>query len=49
VLLTATASDPLARPGLASAPAVLLSALIGVPERGGAWVMDVRLIPHWLM
>ncbi|MET8182592.1 FtsK/SpoIIIE domain-containing protein [Streptomyces sp. NPDC005336] len=49
VLLTATASDPLARPGLASAPAVLLSALIGVLENGGAWVMDLRLVPHWLI
>ncbi|MEU0818499.1 FtsK/SpoIIIE domain-containing protein [Streptomyces mirabilis] len=49
VLLTATASDPLARPGLASAPAALLSALIGVLESGGAWVMDLRLVPHWLI
>lgn len=49
VLLTATASDPLARPGLASAPAALLSALIGVLENGGAWVMDLRLVPHWLI
>ncbi|MCX4974522.1 FtsK/SpoIIIE domain-containing protein [Streptomyces sp. NBC_00620] len=49
VLLTATANDPLARPGLASAPAALLSALIGVLESGGAWVMDLRLVPHWLI
>ncbi|MFF7259772.1 FtsK/SpoIIIE domain-containing protein [Streptomyces sp. NPDC008159] len=49
VLLTATASDPLARPGLATAPAVLLSALIGALESGGAWVMDLRLVPHWLI
>ncbi|QEU94644.1 cell division protein FtsK [Streptomyces kanamyceticus] len=49
VLLTATASDPLARPGLASAPAALLSALIGALESGGAWVMDLRLVPHWLI
>ncbi|MET8689346.1 FtsK/SpoIIIE domain-containing protein [Streptomyces sp. NPDC004732] len=49
VLLTATASDPLARPGLVSAPAALLSALIGALESGGAWVMDLRLVPHWLI
>ncbi|MEV2253042.1 FtsK/SpoIIIE domain-containing protein [Streptomyces sp. NPDC050147] len=49
VLLTATASDPLARPGLASAPAALLSALIGALESGGAWVMDLRMVPHWLI
>ncbi|MEV6755412.1 FtsK/SpoIIIE domain-containing protein [Streptomyces sp. NPDC051214] len=49
VLLTATASDPLARPGLASAPAALLSALIGALESGGAWVMNLRIVPHWLI
>ncbi|WTP59894.1 FtsK/SpoIIIE domain-containing protein [Streptomyces phaeochromogenes] len=49
VLLTATASDPLLRPGLATAPAALLSALIGALESGGAWVMDLRLVPHWLI
>ncbi|MFI1177452.1 FtsK/SpoIIIE domain-containing protein [Streptomyces melanogenes] len=49
VLLTATASDPLQRPGLATAPAQLLSALIGALESGGAWVMDLRLVPHWLI
>ncbi|MFJ2256860.1 FtsK/SpoIIIE domain-containing protein [Streptomyces sp. NPDC087844] len=49
VLLTATATDPLLRPGLATAPAALLSVLVGVLESGGAWVMDLRLIPHWLI
>ncbi|UXY32585.1 FtsK/SpoIIIE domain-containing protein [Streptomyces sp. HUAS TT20] len=49
VLLTATATDPLERPGLATAPAELLSALIGVLESGGAWVMHLRLVPHWLI
>jgi S-DNA-T family DNA segregation ATPase FtsK/SpoIIIE len=49
VLLTATATDPLERPGLATAPAELLSALIGVLESGGAWVMNLRLVPHWLI
>ncbi|MEU8974702.1 FtsK/SpoIIIE domain-containing protein [Streptomyces monashensis] len=49
VLLTATATDPLQRPGLASAPAELLSALIGVLESGGAWVMNLRMVPHWLI
>lgn len=49
MLLTATATDPLQRPGLATAPAELLSALIGVLESGGAWVMNLRLVPHWLI
>ncbi|CAM5311133.1 Conjugal transfer protein TraS OS=Streptomyces fumanus OX=67302 GN=GCM10018772_13120 PE=4 SV=1 [Streptomyces fumanus] len=49
VLLTAMAEDPLQRPGLASAPAELLSALIGALESGGAWVMNLRLVPHWLI
>ncbi|MFI8233473.1 FtsK/SpoIIIE domain-containing protein [Streptomyces sp. NPDC085900] len=49
VLLTATATDPLQRPGLAMAPAELLCALIGVLESGGAWVMNLRLVPHWLI
>ncbi|MGW2933128.1 FtsK/SpoIIIE domain-containing protein [Streptomyces sp. NPDC001156] len=49
VLLTAMASDPLQRPGLATAPAEPLSALIGALETGGAWVMNLRLVPHWLI
>ncbi|MFG2800294.1 FtsK/SpoIIIE domain-containing protein [Streptomyces pseudovenezuelae] len=49
VLLTAMASDPLERPGLVTAPTELLSALIGALESGGAWVMDLRLVPHWLI
>ena len=49
VLLTAMASDPLQRPGLATASAELLSALIGALESGGAWVMNLRLVPHWLI
>jgi len=49
VLLTAMASDPLQRPGLATAPAELLSALIGALESGGAWVMNLRMVPHWLI
>ncbi|WP_328372250.1 FtsK/SpoIIIE domain-containing protein [Streptomyces sp. NBC_00445] len=49
VLLTATGSDPLERPGLATAPTELLSALIGALETGGAWVMNLRLVPHWLI
>ncbi|MET9080956.1 FtsK/SpoIIIE domain-containing protein [Streptomyces sp. NPDC004237] len=49
VLLTATATDPLERPGLVTAPTELLSALIGVLESGGAWVMNLRLVPHWLI
>jgi S-DNA-T family DNA segregation ATPase FtsK/SpoIIIE len=49
VLLTAMAGDPLERPGLATAPTELLSALIGALESGGAWVMNLRLVPHWLI
>jgi S-DNA-T family DNA segregation ATPase FtsK/SpoIIIE len=49
VLLTAMGSDPLQRPGLATGPAELLSALIGALESGGAWVMNLRLVPHWLI
>lgn len=49
VLLTATGSDPLERPGLASAPVSLLSALVGVLESGRAWVIDLMLVPHWLI
>ncbi|MER6751840.1 FtsK/SpoIIIE domain-containing protein [Streptomyces fungicidicus] len=49
VLLSAMATDPLQRPGLATAPAELLSALIGALESGGAWVVNLRLVPHWLI
>ncbi|MFF7130827.1 FtsK/SpoIIIE domain-containing protein [Streptomyces sp. NPDC008196] len=49
VLLTAMASDPLQRPGLATAPTELLSVLIGALENGGAWVVNLRLVPHWLI
>ncbi|MGP3924525.1 FtsK/SpoIIIE domain-containing protein [Streptomyces sp. 8N616] len=49
VRLTATAGDPLQRPGLATAPAALLSALVGVLESGGAWVINLRQVPHWLI
>ncbi|MFD9973804.1 FtsK/SpoIIIE domain-containing protein [Streptomyces sp. NPDC059017] len=49
VLITATARDPLEQPGLASAPAELLCALIGALESGGAWVMNLRQVPHWLI
>ncbi|GHH77547.1 conjugal transfer protein TraS [Streptomyces sulfonofaciens] len=49
VLLTATGSDPLERPGLVTAPVQLLSALVGVLENGTAWVMDLLMVPHWLI
>ncbi|WP_432156541.1 FtsK/SpoIIIE domain-containing protein [Streptomyces sp. bgisy153] len=49
MLLTALAHDPLQRPGLATAPAELLSAPIGALETGGAWVMNLRRVPHWLI
>ncbi|GAA2918885.1 FtsK/SpoIIIE domain-containing protein [Streptomyces thioluteus] len=49
VRLVATAGDPLKRPSLAAAPAAHLSALVGILESGGAWVMNLRKIPHWLI
>ncbi|MEU1816454.1 FtsK/SpoIIIE domain-containing protein [Streptomyces roseifaciens] len=49
VRLTATAGDPLLKPGLASARVPLLSALLGICESGGAWVMNLRQVPHWLI
>ncbi|MFI9721140.1 FtsK/SpoIIIE domain-containing protein [Streptomyces sp. NPDC052396] len=49
VHITALASDPLLRPGLVSAPAAHLSALVGVLESGGAWVINLRRVPHWLI
>ncbi|MFW6724878.1 FtsK/SpoIIIE domain-containing protein [Streptomyces sp. MAR4 CNY-716] len=49
VLLTATATDPLARPGLVTAKPRLLTAVLGALESGGAWVMDFLLVPHWLI
>ncbi|AUH41255.1 FtsK/SpoIIIE domain-containing protein [Streptomyces sp. CMB-StM0423] len=49
VLLTATATDPLARPGLVTAKPRLLTAVLGALESGGAWLMDFLLVPHWLI
>lgn len=49
VMVTATAGDPLERPGLASAPVELLCAVLGILEAGGAWVMNLRQVPHWLI
>ncbi|MCO8305340.1 FtsK/SpoIIIE domain-containing protein [Streptomyces sp. RKCA744] len=51
VLITATASDPLEHPDRTpgEAPGSLLSAVVGALETGGAWVMDFRRVPHWLI
>ncbi|MGK5628604.1 FtsK/SpoIIIE domain-containing protein [Streptomyces sp. URMC 123] len=49
VLVAATARDPLLHPGLATVSPTLLSALMGICEGGGAWVMDLRKVPHWLV
>ncbi|MEU3600611.1 FtsK/SpoIIIE domain-containing protein [Streptomyces sp. NPDC006798] len=49
VRLTALGTDPLARPGLATAPKALLSALTGIRESGRAWVLDLLVVPHWLI
>ncbi|MCC2275750.1 cell division protein FtsK [Streptomyces sp. ET3-23] len=49
VHLTATAVDPLQHPGRAHAKPALLSALVGILEAGGAWVLDFRTVPHWMI
>ncbi|WP_435866083.1 FtsK/SpoIIIE domain-containing protein [Streptomyces xinghaiensis] len=51
VLITATAVDPLDDPQLPEDTGTppLLSAVVGVLETGGAWVMDFRRVPHWLI
>ncbi|WUH93519.1 FtsK/SpoIIIE domain-containing protein [Streptomyces sp. NBC_00433] len=51
VLISATASDPLENPRLpGDATGVpLLSAVVGALETGGAWVVDFRREPHWLV
>ncbi|MEV4501609.1 FtsK/SpoIIIE domain-containing protein [Streptomyces klenkii] len=49
VHLVATAGDPLQKPGLATVKPALLSALLGICEGGGAWVMSLRKVPHWLI
>ncbi|WP_435242746.1 FtsK/SpoIIIE domain-containing protein [Streptomyces cucumeris] len=51
VTITATASDPLAHPDrpTGEVSASLLSAVVGALETGGAWVMDLRRVPHWLI
>ncbi|MFE2182218.1 FtsK/SpoIIIE domain-containing protein [Streptomyces sp. NPDC059455] len=51
VLITATARDPLEHPDrpTGEVSASLLSAVVGALETGGAWVMDFRRVPHWLI
>lgn len=50
VTLTATAWDPLAAPSVArTLVSELLSAVVGQWEDGGAWRMDLRRVPHWLI
>jgi S-DNA-T family DNA segregation ATPase FtsK/SpoIIIE len=51
VLISATVSDPLQDPRAPdeTATAPLLSAVVGALETGGAWVMDFRREPHWLI
>lgn len=51
VLISATASDPLGEPRLPREGTVvpLLSAVVGALETGGAWVVDFRREPHWLV
>ncbi|MFD8282632.1 FtsK/SpoIIIE domain-containing protein [Streptomyces solisilvae] len=51
VLITATAADPLEHPErpTGEVPGSLLSAVVGALETGGAWLMDFRRVPHWLI
>ncbi|WP_086710086.1 FtsK/SpoIIIE domain-containing protein [Streptomyces antimycoticus] len=51
VLITATVRDPLGHPErpTGEVSASLLSAVVGALETGGAWVMDFRRVPHWLI
>ncbi|MFF6853681.1 FtsK/SpoIIIE domain-containing protein [Streptomyces antimycoticus] len=51
VLITATVRDPLEHPErpTGEVSASLLSAVVGALETGGAWVMDFRRVPHWLI
>lgn len=52
VLITVTGEDPLTSGALATrrdpAP-VLLSVVVGRIEDGGAWVVNLRKVPHWLI
>ncbi|MEY9941282.1 S-DNA-T family DNA segregation ATPase FtsK/SpoIIIE [Streptacidiphilus sp. MAP5-52] len=50
VQLTAAAWDPLAAPSVPRTllPA-LLSAVVGQWEDGSAWVVNLRVVPHWLI
>jgi DNA segregation ATPase FtsK/SpoIIIE, S-DNA-T family len=61
VVIEAYTSDPLAGvvvrdreradPVLASGPAdrPVLALLVGVTEKGRSWIMNLRLVPHWLI
>jgi S-DNA-T family DNA segregation ATPase FtsK/SpoIIIE len=51
VVATVTAHDPLTDCGSGSVAvsARLLSATVGRTEDGGAWVLDFRVVPHWLI
>ncbi|GAB2599456.1 FtsK/SpoIIIE domain-containing protein [Streptomyces capparidis] len=49
VLITATATDPLADPRVPNKPVGLLSALVGALENGSAWIIDLLRVPHWLI
>jgi S-DNA-T family DNA segregation ATPase FtsK/SpoIIIE len=51
VLISATATDPLEdpHPSREGTATRLLSAVIGALETGGAWVVDFRREPHWLV
>jgi S-DNA-T family DNA segregation ATPase FtsK/SpoIIIE len=52
VRLTVTALDPLESPRLPHArtgAGQLLRVVVGALESGGAWMLDLRRIPHWLI
>jgi S-DNA-T family DNA segregation ATPase FtsK/SpoIIIE len=50
VEIRAAAWDPLAAPSVArSLTTELLSAVVGQWEDGSAWVVNLRMVPHWLI
>jgi S-DNA-T family DNA segregation ATPase FtsK/SpoIIIE len=51
VVATATGVDPLSESesGAVPRPARLLSATVGRTEDGAVWVLDFRVVPHWLV
>ncbi|UED88541.1 FtsK/SpoIIIE domain-containing protein [Streptomyces profundus] len=51
VRVSATFADPLRHPSVPRQrdPGRLLRVVVGVLESGGAWAIDLRQVPHWLV